>query len=162
FAPPEIPASTYATPRCASAAWMRSVDSGAAVERSTTTWPSRQCSSTPPSPSTTGSMIELSGSESSTTSACATSSASDATAGRPVADRVGDVLAQADAEHVRRRGVERAVDELLDLRLERAVLPGVRGHRRVGREELRVQPQEAVPEAVPVAALGGELGLDLL
>ena len=37
-----------------------------------------------------------------------------------------------------------------------------RRQRRVGGEELGVEAQEAVPELVPVAALDGELGLDLL
>ena len=58
--------------------------------------------------------------------------------------------------------VEGGVDQLPTFGSSVPVLPRVRRQRRVGREELRVEAQQAVPERVPVAALVGELGLDLL
>ena len=72
---------------------------------------------------------------------------------RAVREGVADVHAQARLEHVRRRAVKRRVHQLLDLRLEHAVLPRVRREDGVGGEELGVQAQDAVPEVVPVPAL---------
>ena len=53
---------------------------------------------------------------------------------------------------VRRGSVDRDVDELLDLRLERARLPRHRREVHVGLEEVLVEVEQAVPELVPVAA----------
>ncbi len=59
-------------------------------------------------------------------------------------------------------GVEGDVDELLDLRLQHAGSPGHAGEVEIGLEQVRVQLQQPVPEAVPVAAPAGEVGLQLL
>jgi hypothetical protein len=61
------------------------VEPGAAVLRSTTTWPGRQLSRTPAGPSTTGSMTELSGSDMSTQSLPVTASATEAAGVAPAA-----------------------------------------------------------------------------
>ena len=49
-APPEIPASTKSTDFSASAAWILVVEDGADVLRSTTIWPGRVASRSPPGP----------------------------------------------------------------------------------------------------------------
>ena len=79
----------------------------------------------------------------------------------PQPERVADVRAQAGLVEVRRRDVEGDVDHLLDLGLEHAVRPRDPGEQRVGRQELGVEREDVVPERVPVAALGLEVGLDL-
>ncbi len=84
-APPEIPASTNATSRSASAAWIRTVEAGAAVLRSTITWPGRALASSPPSPSTTSSTTVLSGSERNTRSQRAATPAIESAPGTPAA-----------------------------------------------------------------------------
>jgi len=82
-APPEMPASSIATPRAASSAASSRVEPGLEVPRSTRIWPSRQAERTPPSPRTTASTTVLSGSDSSTTSTAATSAASEPAASIP-------------------------------------------------------------------------------
>src|SRR4051812_44167701 len=81
---------------------------------------------------------------------------------RAVADRVLDVQTEAWRVEVRGCHVEGRVDELLDLRLERAAYPRHRRVERVGLEEVSVEQQDLVPELVPVAALLGEVGLERL
>ncbi len=83
LAPPEMPASTYSAPRSARAAWIRTVEAGDAVVRSTTTCEGRQCASTPPSPSTTASTTGLSGRDSRTTSAASASAPIDPAGAAP-------------------------------------------------------------------------------
>ena len=67
-APPEMPASTNADARAPRARRGSDRRAGAAVLRSTMTWPGRALSSSPPSPSTTSSTTVLSGSERNTRS----------------------------------------------------------------------------------------------
>ena len=83
--PPEMPASRYCAPRSAKAACSLIVELGAAVLRSTMTWPGRQLSSTPAGPSTTCSMTELSGSDISTQVLPATASATESAGIAPAA-----------------------------------------------------------------------------
>ena len=84
-APPEMPASRYSAPRSARAACNLMVEPGAAVLRSTMTWPGRQLASTPAGPSTTGSMTELSGSDMSTQSLPVTTAATESAGIAPAA-----------------------------------------------------------------------------
>ncbi|MDT4826910.1 hypothetical protein FQZ97_602340 [compost metagenome] len=84
-APPDMPASTYRTPCLAKRALRRTVELAAAVLRSITIWPSRQCSRMPPAPSTTDSTTLLSGSDSMTTSAYSMTSRIVAAASAPAA-----------------------------------------------------------------------------
>ena len=73
--------------------------------------------------------------------------------GRAVAEGVLDVQPQAGHVEMGGRGVERDVDELLDLWLERSVRPRHRREVDVGLEEVGVELQQLVPERVPVASL---------
>src|SRR5579862_3236429 len=88
-APPEIPASSRVTPRCASTPARRTVELGLEVLRSTTICPARAAGAIPPS--TTGSTTLESGSERSSTSLASTSAASDAASIPAAAARDGSV-----------------------------------------------------------------------
>ena len=81
---------------------------------------------------------------------------------RAVAQRLLDVLPDPGHVQVGRRGVDGDVDELLDLRLERAVAPGDAREVRVRLEEVLVQLEQAVPERAPVPARVDELVAQLL
>ena len=81
---------------------------------------------------------------------------------RTVTDRVLDVQLEPLDVQVRRRGVERDVDELLDLGLERAVVPWVRGELGVRGEQLGIQPERGLSGVSPGPADLDELVLDFL
>ena len=81
---------------------------------------------------------------------------------RPVRERLLDVLADTGRVQVGRRRVDRDVDELLDLRVERARLPRHRREARVRLEEVLVHVEQRVPERVPVPARLDELVPELL
>src|SRR5262249_34387066 len=72
-----------------------------------------------------------------------------------------DVQLQPGDVEVRGGDVEGDVDELLDLRLEASVRPGVPREAEVGLEEVGVELEQAVPQRVPVAAPRLEARLQL-
>src|SRR5919197_634549 len=71
---------------------------------------------------------------------------------RAIPERVADVLAEPRLVEVRRGGVDRHVDQLLDLRRERSRLPRHRGEPQVRLEEVGVELEQALPHLAPVPA----------
>ena len=69
----------------------------------------------------------------------------------PCASAECDVMADAGSVQVRRGGVDRELDQRLDLRRERAVAPRVRGQGEVALEEAGVDLEEGAPLLVPGA-----------
>ncbi len=109
-APPEMPASTNSTPRSARAAWIFTVELGAAVLRSIDDLAlARALSSSPPSPNTTASTASESGSERNTTSTSAASSAIDAGRLRCRTPRSARRCGRSPARAARHRRMRRAI-----------------------------------------------------
>jgi hypothetical protein len=73
--------------------------------------------------------------------------------GRTLVERVPDVSARARTVQVRRRDVDGDVDELPDLRVEFALLPGVSREPAVPIQEVGIELEDIGPVLRPVAAL---------